>query len=94
MSYKLSTDYERLYEKVNNGMEVAAFVDYSSRSVEDHICRDICTIKKKDDFHIQFSARGISYGGVYYYDETKGGDEKDYFIRECDRMNLEWIPAE
>jgi len=91
MSYKFSTDYESLYEKVNNGMEVAAFVDFTRPEIHDLICRDVCAIKKRKDWDISIGVRGYSYGGVYYNNED-GRGEKEQFIDECKRLNLKWIP--
>lgn len=89
-NYSFCDDYELLYKKVSNGIEIAAFVDNTfSISGEKHVCRDICTIKKRKE-HIDFGARGICYNTVFR--DWSGGTEKERFVKACQRMNLKWIP--
>ena len=90
--YNLSKDYDLLYDNIYEGNKIACFVNYNFRGLEDKYppCRDICLVTKKKDFHIDFLARGISYGFVddYFKDNHT---EKEVFISECKRMELEWI---
>lgn len=90
--YNLSKDYELLYEKICDGNEVACFVNYNLRGFEDTHppCRDICVIKRRKAYDIDFLARGISYGSVSdYWKDTN--TEKEVFLTECERMCVDWI---
>lgn len=88
--YNLSKDYKALYLFVENGNIPIAFVDYEFSNK--HICRDVCRVKKSTDNSINFTARGIGYGGVdiWLVDEKKAS-MKIEFIKECQRLNVEWI---
>ena len=90
--YNLSTDYNLLYDNICKGNKIACFVNYNFRVLEGKYppCRDICLVVKTTDFDIDFLARGISYGMVsdYFKDSYT---EKEVFISECKRMELEWI---
>jgi len=88
--YKLSKDYDKLFQLICENNKVAAFVDYKPGK-EFTECRDICTIKRFNERgDIQISSRGIGYGGVYEIDVNKN-NEKDLFIDACKSLNLEWI---
>lgn len=77
--------YDRLYDQLKSGKRSVCYVDYRW-DTDMEPCRDICTIREG---HMEFSARGISYGGVAYIriDEN----EKEEFISECERLNVEWL---
>jgi len=92
MPYKLSKDYRRLFAQISKGEIAAAYVDYTfSVDSEVCVCRDICDIKRHEPYRINIGIRGMCYGHVYSYMQ-KDGDEEVLFIRECQRLNLEWIP--
>jgi hypothetical protein len=74
--YKLSKDYETLYLFIELRHTPIAFVDY-------HSSRDICQVKLFKDKSINFTSRGIEYGSVDCL--------KDEFIKECQRLNVEWV---
>jgi hypothetical protein len=90
--YNLSKDYDLLYSKICDGYEIACFVNYNLRSLEDKYppMRDICLIRRRKAYDIDFLARGISYGSVSDYDKDKYS-EKELFLSECERMDVEWI---
>lgn len=90
--YNLSKDYELLYTKICAGSEIACFVNYNFRSLEGKYppSRDICLIRRRKEYNIDFLARGISYGGVDDFAKNKYS-EKELFLSECKRMNVEWI---
>lgn len=90
--YNLSKDYELLFDKICEGIEIACFVDYSFRSLEEKHppCRDICLVRRRKEYDIDFLARGISYGSVCDFDKDEHS-EKNLFLSECKRMNVEWI---
>ncbi len=90
--YNLSKDYELLYSKICKGNEIACFVNYSFRSLEGKHppSRDICLIRRRKEYDIDFLARGISYGSVSDYWKDKN-TEKEVFVSECKIMDIEWI---
>ena len=92
MPYNLSKDYKKLFLEICKGECIVAYVDYKFTTDRDHVCRDICTVEKKDDWYIDIGARGICYGHVYDYMKKDNGSEEDIFIRACETLNLEWIP--
>lgn len=90
--YNLSQNYELLYQLICQGNQLACYVNYESgRIIPDRPApRDICKVWREKEFDIDFVARGISYGSVRSYDAKKG-TEKEGFLRECVRMNVEFI---
>lgn len=81
-------DYDRLYNLLKAGVErpIACFVDYNyDWQRPDAVMRDICSIRSG---HMEFSARGIGYGGAKYVDAAY---EKNEFLQECERLNVEWL---
>ncbi len=88
--YKLSKDYDLLYQHICQGHIIAAFVDYNFVGSTTPPSRDICKIRRFKEYDIQFGSRGIGYGDVTDY--FKGThSELNLFLSECSRMNLEWI---
>jgi hypothetical protein len=87
--YKFSNDYDLMYFYLLQGNEIICYVNYQY-SKSDTVMRDICRCKKFKDYDIKFLARGIQYGDVSDYFKDKH-TEKELFIIECERMNLEWI---
>ncbi|MEH0153756.1 hypothetical protein V6R21_06380 [Limibacter armeniacum] len=81
--YNLSKDYNTLYQHVCDGKVAACFVDYDG-------FRDICQIIKYRDYDISICCRGIGYGNVRTF-HRKRGTEKELFIAQCEKLNLEWI---
>lgn len=94
--YLFSTDYEQLYETICSGLEIAAFVDNDSfrRPNDDAPVRDVCVVRRQDEFRIAASARGHVYFAVYPFDKTDGENERELFVRLCKESNLEWIPSQ
>jgi len=87
--YTLSKDYEKLYELICQGHIAACFVDYSYRD-DSKPFRDIAKIRRFEEYDIQVGARGIEYGSIRTFHKEEG-TEKQLFIQQCQRMNLEWI---
>ena len=87
--YKISRDYENLFELICKGFIVAAFVDY--KFSDGQLARDICKIQRLEEWRIMIGVRGMSYGDIYPFDADHG-TELEVFKRNCERMNLEWIP--
>lgn len=78
-------DYDKLWEQIQSGIRTVCYVDYYwNRNDKSKVYRDICTIRKE---HLEFSARGIGYGGVAHME----GDSKQEFLEECERLNVEWL---
>lgn len=91
--YNLSKDYEKLYNLILDGSIIAGYVDYQFASLVGKCepSRDVCNIKKIDKTII-IGARGIQYGGVDNYEiKHFKKSEKELFIIDCNRMNLEFI---
>lgn len=89
MTYRLSTDYDALFDAISAGEAIAAFVNYTlSDPVNVH--QDICLIKRHGPYQISMAVRGLSYGGVYPFDEEYG-EERVLFARQCEALSLKWI---
>ena len=89
--HKLSRDYDKLFEIICNNNQVAAFVDYSFDKNDPNPCRDICKVRRVSYFQIQIAARGIAYASIDPWIEESGWDEREYFKRTCELINLEFI---
>lgn len=79
--YKTSTDYERLYELVKDGLEAVVYIPSNKKM-------DIARIRRFKEKDIIISVSGTQYGGVSAYEE---GSEKELFIKDCKCLNLEYI---
>jgi len=77
--YKLSKDYEKLYQLICDKKRVVAFVDYKFRGNDDHVIRDVCLVERRKNNSIVTFARGIGYSEVYDW-QTPCLDEKECFI--------------
>lgn len=95
--YHLSRDYSKLYELICRGFRMAGWVDSFNRIDPDETpLRDICEIRREEEYQIMISARGTGYGNVWPFMKDEG-EERDLFIKICESCNLEWIdpdPAE
>jgi hypothetical protein len=92
MPYKLSKDYNLLFDKLVVGEELVGFVDYQFTSLKGKYdpSRDVCKIIRKGQFDINLGARGISYGSISeLFSDTHS--ELELFVLECKRLNLLWI---
>lgn len=89
--YSLSKDYEKLFQLICDDNEVAAFVDYEFKTDKTIICRDVCTVRRYELFHINMGVRGITYASLDTYPWNGEYKEKDLFIAICKSVNLEWI---
>jgi hypothetical protein len=81
-------EYERLYDRLKAGVErpIPCFVNYNwDRKDKTKIMRDICTVRT--DF-MDFSARGIGYGGASHVIPES---EREEFLEECERLSVEWL---
>lgn len=92
IAYKLSKDYDKLFELLKAGKVIVGFVDYRGFSKE-VICRDVCKIVRFKPYKISITARGICYASVdpWHEEEWK---ELDFFKEACTYANLEWIDIE
>ncbi|MEM1339805.1 MAG: hypothetical protein AAGF96_18740 [Bacteroidota bacterium] len=89
-NYNLSKDYKQLFALLLEGVTAVGFVDYSLHGDNLHPSRDVVKIYRNASFDIRIGSRGIQYGGVdpYWKEIDK---EKSVFIKECERMNLQFI---
>lgn len=90
--YKLSKNYEELFDLLSKGHTVVGFADYRSFNDDRLTGRDVCQIVRRAAWNISFFCRGISYGNVFDVCNPKGWSEKDVFIAECKAINAEFIP--
>lgn len=88
--YKLSKDYELMYDYLIKGNDIFCLVDYDFFRDNREPIRDVCRCRRFDEYSIDFGARGICYGDVRNF-HKKEGTEKELFISQCKRMNLEWV---
>lgn len=86
-------NYTELYNRVLKGEKVPCWTDYDWQhsGKKKDICRDICQCKKLKYGDIVFSARGIGYGGVESYMDLKDEEKLPYFIRFCEKYNIEYV---
>lgn len=91
-AYTFSKDYQKLYELLCNGIEVACYVDYQFRTSVDKYppSRDICKAKKRGEYDIYFGVRGIEYGSVSEFHKEEDS-EFELLKLECERMNVWFI---
>lgn len=95
--YKLSKDYKRLKELVDDGYIVVCFVDYSY-TIDDmkRTRRDICALHHMcyDNYpkgeEYSFGGRGYCYGNLYPNDSVW----KESFEEFCQGLNVEFIDIE
>lgn len=93
MSYKLSKEYARLYDLICKGETIVCFVNYDWDRKGD-IVRDVCLCKRHKDFDIQFSSRGMGYGGVDTWHKAGPLNETELFVKVCKCLNVEFIDPE
>lgn len=94
-AYKLSKDYKRLKELLDNGYEVVCFADYNWE--DGFVSRDICIgrfIKgsTKEHDHYTLSCRGIAYVECYpsWY-KDRGNTDEEIFEIIVGRAHIEFI---
>ena len=87
--YKLSKNYEKLFQLICDDNEMVAFVDYEFKTDKTIVCKDVCTVRRHEPFRINMGVRGITYASVDSWDNEY--KEKDLFIAICKSVNLEWI---
>lgn len=94
--YQLSKNYYQLWDLVcrPGSPEIVCFVDFDFRDGS-LVKRDVCICKRVIGGTILFSVRGVCYGDAPF--TTKWPTDrnwqwqKDRFMNECRRMNVEWI---
>ncbi len=89
--YEYSKDYDVLYEKVCTGFEPLCLVDYDFIPKTGKPSRDVCRIRRFDEFDIIIGARGIQYGGVGRWHQKGKITERELFVTACKELNLEWV---
>ncbi len=86
-------EYDRLYEqlKANPERKIVCWVNYTWRmkNEQGETLRDICSIMGRV---MGFNARGVGYGGSELW--IGRDDERNVFIEECERLNVEWLDEE
>ena len=82
--YKLSKDYERLFELVDRGNDIVCYVNYKLPMYRGKPVRDICEIRKKS-YEYEFVTRGKSYGCAPLFEGLEG------FLSECNRLKVKFI---
>lgn len=91
--YQVTKDYYKLWDLVcqTDNTEIICFVDYDYRDGTPKT-RDVCKYRKIFGGTILFSVRGMCYGDAFFEKPRKGAIcQKDRFMNECRRMNVEWI---
>lgn len=92
--YQLSKNYYQLWDLVcqSGSPEIVCFVDYDPRDGM-MPTRDVCLCKKIIGGSILFSVRGTCYGDAFFEarPSKNGLWQKDRFMNECRRMNVEFI---
>lgn len=75
-------DYEKLYEQIEQGKRIVAYVDYDWNRNGKDIVRDITTIR---NHNWGFQARGTGYSLF------TGKPTIEEFIESCETLNVEWL---
>lgn len=86
--YNLSKDYTKALDLLTQKKDLICYVDYDFS--DNIVSRDICRVRRFQDYDIQFSVRGIEYGGIRGYNR-EDGTELELFQKECHRMNASFI---
>lgn len=86
--YKLSKDYDRLYDFICTGKVAVGFVDYKFTSIE-KVYRDVCKIRQNTSYGISVSVRGCCY-----FEIKQRENRKELFVELCEADNLEFIDWE
>lgn len=90
--YKYSKDYKKLFELICQGERIPAFVNYRFGVLDsDEPMRDICLIKRRRSWDVDFGVRGVGYGDIMDMDKKKHDNELDAFEKECKRLDVEYI---
>jgi len=89
LTLRSSKDYKALYTLICNGKVVLAQVDYSLFDDDTPPSRDAVNVKRFKEYNISIWCRGHQYGGVDEIDCIE--PELDAFVKECERLNLEWF---
>jgi hypothetical protein len=96
-NYKLSKNYNKLFELISIGLKVPCYVDYTFMERIDPPCRDLCICKRSRPFDIHFSSRGIGYGGIDTFEVENTNDnqlEISMFVKRCESLHVEYfIPS-
>lgn len=88
--YQLSTDFERLFDLLVEGREAVGFVDCDMGTGK--VWRDVCTIRRIEEYRIIASCRGITYLSVDpWLKEDSALSEREIFCGMCKAANLEWV---
>jgi len=80
--FGLSTDYEKLWELINEGHRIPAWLIYTTTS-EGHIFWDIVEVKKWPDSRYMIGYRGCGFEGFK--------DTLEDFCRVCEKCSLHYI---
>ena len=96
-SYDLSKNYTDLYKEICKGKVIAGFVDFkfnsTVRPADKPPFRDICRVKRYEQWNIDIGVRGHSYNDVGLYEKDQHITEVKAFVKACKAVNLEWIRA-
>ena len=94
--YKLSHDYDRLFDLICEGYEIPAWVDYKFNDEPLIMCRDICSLRRFKSWDIRGDSRGHGYLVIHVFDSEKifnpnELNEREMFKLFCGGCNLEYI---
>ncbi len=91
----VKNSYSILYRRVLDGEVVPCWIDHQwandGYSGMEKINRDICQCKMWKNGDVVFSVRGCNYGGVEGYMDLQEDEKKPYFIRFCEKFNIEYV---
>ena len=92
VGFEYSRDYGALWDFICSGGKALAFVDYRFLDEPKDVkpWRDPVQVQRIAPYQIKFAARGISYGDIYPFEQSKWPDEKELFFKACSNINLEW----
>ena len=89
--YKLSKDYNLLYQLIETGA-IVCFVNYDFTRSRTDFARDVCQCKRTKSNEITFVSRGHEYGSVSKWEiEVEKATELDLFLCECKSLDVAFI---
>lgn len=91
MTYKVSKDYKRLKQLLDEGNKIVCFVDYAFNLARDMVTTDIAIAECRGiGEYMRYSvfSRGFSYITIYPSLFDDFSDEKLYKTFECDNVQF------
>lgn len=91
--YKLSRDYNKMFDLICKGFEVFCYVE--SVKVDGEIIKDPALCRRRGEWNIQIGVRGLSYLYIIpNFDTNKNSTEIDHFVLCCKQRGVEFVDVD